>query len=294
MPFKRDLSQSLINNLLKNKLFNEHLLEDIKKCEVFPAVRNNYIDFYYRGGRLFQFTNNSIFKTHYKFASVIEKENRAYLSENELSSCRLIKNFGANYSRIKENCSNYSGIESIGVANLYSKYSVFNASSKIVVLDIEISLSADVELENAERKRKLDRIDLLLYNIEEKYLRFYEAKHFSNPELWSTSTSEPRICGQLNRYRNQINSKSDEILECYKKYIESINTIFQIYIDPLPVPMKIDPMVPLYIFGFDEDQKKGGLEFLRKNKFMEGHNIYAKGNPRNVNINNLWNGIKRI
>ncbi len=292
MSFKRNLSRKLIENLSKDKLFNNHLLNDIINREVFPAIRNNYVDFYYKGGRLFQFTNNSIFKTHYKYASVIDINNRQYLSEKELKTCTLIKDFSQNYLRIKENCSNYSGIESLGVANLYSKFSLFNRNSKIVVLDIEISLRANEQVENLETKKKSDRIDLLLYDIDKQILRFYEAKHFSNPELWSVSTREPHICNQLNRYKSQLVTKYDEILSNYKKYIESINILFQGYIDPLPEPMEIDKKIPVYIFGFDEDQKKGRLAFLRENKFMKGHDIYAKGEPKNVNINNLWSKTK--
>ncbi len=294
MSFKRELSQNLIDNLSIDQLYIHHLLKDIKECQVFAAIRNNYIDFYYKGGRLFQYTRNSIFKTHYKFASVISNENRQYLSERELTSCRLIKDFSQNYSRIKENCANYSGVESIGVANLYSRYSVFNKDSKIVVLDIEISLSTDYSDADTESKRKSDRIDLLLYNTDEKILRFYEAKHFSNPELWSEKTREPNICKQLFRYKNQLKTKTNEILSSYKKYTKSINTLFHGYINPLPEPMQIDLNVPVYIFGFDDDQKKGRLDFLRKNSFMVGHDLYAKGNPTDININNLWNRTKRI
>ncbi|MBA7714053.1 hypothetical protein ES703_123067 [subsurface metagenome] len=51
--FKRNLSRITIDRLLGNKLFTDKLRPDIEKGSVFPAIRGDYLDFYYKGGNLF-------------------------------------------------------------------------------------------------------------------------------------------------------------------------------------------------------------------------------------------------
>ena len=66
---------------------------------------------------------------------------------------------------IKENCSLYSGVESQGVSKIYESYSFASIKSKnspIVVLDIEVSF------ESIDENRLQDRIDVLLFEKEEK------------------------------------------------------------------------------------------------------------------------------
>ncbi len=46
------------------------------------AIRNGYIDFYHKGGRLFKFDKKG-FQTHIKYAAVIEKDKKDYLTQDE-------------------------------------------------------------------------------------------------------------------------------------------------------------------------------------------------------------------
>ena len=55
MPFVRKISNNLINNLKSQQLYINHLKQDLL---VFPAIRNESIDFYYSGGNLFKFKKN--------------------------------------------------------------------------------------------------------------------------------------------------------------------------------------------------------------------------------------------
>ena len=126
------------------------------------SIRNGYIDFYHKNGRLFKFDKNG-FQTHIKYAAVIKKNKKDYLTETELSSYDLLNNFAVNYKRIKENCKNYAGIEGIGVSDLYSQHS-YLSNSNIIVLDIEVSFKSNDE------NKKQDKIDILLFNKKTKTL----------------------------------------------------------------------------------------------------------------------------
>ena len=165
--FRRKLDSSIIDALKNNNLWSEKVENDCTRQKVFLTIRDNLIDFYHKGGRLFCFDKQR-FKTHIKYASVIPKTGKDYLTEPELSDYKLAADFKTNYHRIKENCSNYSGIEAAGVSAIYHKHS-YLSDNNIVVLDIEVSF------ESFNEEHSQDRIDILLYKKDTKTLQFVEA-----------------------------------------------------------------------------------------------------------------------
>lgn len=273
---KRGLQETIEINLTTSNFWTHYIENDCKAQNIFLAIRNNQVDLYHKGGRLFCFDRNG-FKTHLKYASVITANGRDYLTESELSGYRLASNFETNYQRIKENCSNYSGVEALGVSDLYHKYS-YLSNRNVVVLDIEVSF------ESLDEQNKQDRMDILLYNKDSQTLQFVEAKHYSNKEIWSKTT--PEVIRQIKKYESQIAKRKSEILTEYSEYVRTLNRIFNI---SLTEPIDIEDKVTLLIFGFDNDQKKGRLKRLitRKTDYS-GVKNYSIGNIKQVVIENLW------
>ena len=275
--FKRKLDKTIIDNLQNTNLWSEKIKKDCNRQKVFLAIRDNLIDFYHRGGRLFCFDKQG-FKTHIKYASVIPKTGKDYLTEPELSDYKLAADFKTNYHRIKENCSNYSGIEAAGVSALYHKHS-YLSDNNIIVLDIEVSFESFNE-ENTQ-----DRIDILLYKKDTQTLQFVEAKHYSNSEIRSRTT--PGVIDQVNKYESQILKRRTEILSGYTEYLKIVNNIFNI---SLPKPKTIEDKVILLIFGFDQDQKTGKLKkMVTENSKYSGIKNYSIGNIKKVVMENFWN-----
>jgi len=269
--------ESVIKNLKATRLWTEHLEQDCKDGKVFLAIRGNAISFYHKGGKLFEFGNNE-FKTHKKYASVIKSEN-VYIAESELLQLKIVSDFADEYGEIQKNCSKHSGSEAIGVSDIYHKHS-YLSGKKIVVLDIEISMEAQ------EDDRNQDRIDLLLFDTNTGTLKFVEAKHFSNSEIWSTK--KPKVIKQIERYEKQITNKKkkEDIILKYTNYIKILNEIFGY---SLPTPKGINEKVKLLILGFDKDQKFGRLqELILKNPEYKGIEIYAKGDTTKIDLKNLW------
>ncbi len=275
MSITRTLNTARITKLQSEPLWKK-LKADCQKGMVFPAIRNDKIDFYYGGGKLFSYTTQG-FSTHIKYAAVIANAKSDYISEKQLKKpIVLISDFNKQYDRIKENCKNYSGVEALGVSHLLEKFSYCNAtcSSDVVVLDIEVVLN------------KKDRIDMLLYKQSTQELRFVEAKDYSNGELWSKST--PKIYSQIARYNTTIKVEKINILNAFSDYINIVNPLFSLNL-PKP-PKNINYKTKLYIFGFDTDQKKGRLTTT----FRSGSSnvdLYCKGKPKNITVLNsktLW------
>lgn len=273
---KRRLEKIIKDKLIASNLWSDKIKPDCVSENVFLAIRDNRIDMYHNGGKLFGY-DSSGFKTHLKYASVITTNGKDYLSESELSGYRLASNFEQNYQRIKENCSNYSGIEASGVSDLYHKHS-YLSNSNVIVLDIEISFKS------LNKGNKQDRIDILLFNKNSQTLQFVEAKHFSNKEIWSRAV--PKVIGQIKRYESQLAKRKSDILSEYAEYVKDINEIFDI---SLPVPTDIDDKVTLLIFGFDNDQKNGRLKnLIAKNPAYSEIKNYSIGNIKQVVTENLW------
>lgn len=281
---KRQLKKEIIDELIKTNLWINKIEKDCRDRKVFLAIRNDKIGFYHQGGLIFSFENKNGFKTHIKYAAVIEPNGKSYLSETELNNFNLSTDFERNYQRIQENCSKYSGDEAKGVSEIYQKYSYFS-DDDVVVLDIEVSFEAKDLLSNDELTRTQDRIDILLFQKSTKTLKFVEAKHYSNTEIVSTTT--PKVIKQLKRYEDQIKQKETGIIEQYQNYVEILNDLFHLN---LPVPAKIDPKVTLLIFGFDTDQKNGRMKkLISNNEEYKEIRVYKKGKVSSIVINNLWN-----
>ena len=269
MNFNRTNSEVLLNNLKKEELFND--LKNDK--EVFMALRKNRVDFYYGGSKIFAYSKNG-FESHKKFCfnADIDKD---YILLDELKDIRAIIDKRKNYSLIKENASKFAGVEGEGVAKLY-KFGFFHSKNKYILLDVEISLYKTDEK---------DRIDLLLFDTHNKELKFIEAKHFSNKELWASESKKPKVVEQIERYNHTIKEHKEEILKEYKTYVNVLNKYFNLN---LPEPKDIYEKTKLLIFGFDNYQKNKIKELLENDGSLNGIEYYLKGNIGNVDIKNIY------
>lgn len=307
MAFERSFTDASINKLKAEPLFYNYLLPEIegrnfKKRNglgVFPAVRKNRMDFYYKGGKLFSYSGRSKFTTHLKYASVIKKDGgNQYVTDANLQA---ISSFEEGYERIKENCSLYSGVEAQGVSRVYSNFSCARRkrSESVVVLDIEVSLKRGVEAEEVEpgkaSRGNSDRIDLLLFDTKSGMLRFFEAKDFSNGEIRAIPGNEPKIVKQMSRYEKQLDTARvrKEMLESYTAHVDVIKRLFRPE-EPLPVPQDIDPVPRLLLFGFDLEQLTGKLRREVSRLEQEyGLSVYAIGDIKKVNPRALFSGGKK-
>jgi len=280
--FIRNLKSESIDRLRKDRLFTDKLKPDIEKGLVFPAARASRVDFYHKGGKLFSYQRK--FFTHKKYASAI-KSDSDYVSESDLQrKVEIIKNFFDGYEQIKENCSLYSGVEAEGVSQIYHRYPFLKSDLDIVVLDIEISLKAKSE------GKVQDRIDILLFNKNTGQLRFCEAKHYSNSELWAMKGAKPRVVSQIQRYEGQFQGDERGILSQYRDYVAIMNSLFN---SNLPDPKSIDEKVTLLVFGYDIDQQKGRLRSqLLEDGSLAGIQHYFIGNISAVKITNMWKAAK--
>jgi len=263
--FSRYIDNKIISNLKDTDLWGKKLSADcFKNSNVFLAIRDNYFSFYYNGGRLFRFGSEG-FSTNVKYVAFIDKPLEGDIFEKNI--------FLDGYDRIKENCKKYSAdTEAQGVSCIYHKYPYTSDKSNVVVLDIEITAPGDKET----------RIDILLFNKDLRKLRFIEAKKYDNKEI--KSKTKPEVVEQLERYEELIARRND-FLPAYKEHIDTLNKFFS---QKLSTPEKMDDKVRLLIFGFDKDQKEGGLDKITKKLNSYNVSCYSIGNIKGISAENLW------
>jgi len=296
--FSRTVDSALLGALRQHPLFTENLLPAIHasdwKDRVFPAVRGGRIDFYYGGGKLFTFDGRR-FLTHLKYASVAEADVE-YVSEADLAGggVKLLSDFLEGYDRIRENCARYAGVEAQGVANVYARSGFACCPDDVVVLDIEVSLGGS-ETANEGRGGKQSRIDVLLFNKATKTLRFYEAKHYSNPELWAAPGRPPAVVRQLNRYNRIVGSaaRRRELLNAYSAYVDVANDVFVQNRDcRLPHPEEVEQNVVLFVFGYDRGQVARMKNLLIDDGSLKGHRLRTRGATGDLTAAALWRRVR--
>lgn len=288
IEFKRKLhNDDIIERLKEEKIFKDKLIQDIKKGTVYPAIRENRLNFYYYKKLLFEYGDRFI--TNSKFAFVPKEYKPTYVADGK--EVGPIADFYDGYENIKERARLYASEEDKGVFNICRNGNVIsNLPNGYIVLDVEVAFERET-IEDNKSIKKQNRVDILLYGIQERQLRFVEAKHFSNGEIKSTTI--PNVVGQIKRYDEEIEKRNDEILDVYTEYIKSLNKIFgEIMEMPIPTPMSILPKCGLIIFGFDDDQKNGRLQTSIENKIKEEIKVYSIGQESKIDIKTLYNKMR--
>jgi len=305
--FLRRVSSALIAELKEQPLFVKRLLPDIVtpkwNTRVFPAVRDRRVDFYFAGGKLFSYRKGAGFSTHRKYASVLKGIAGDYVTEAKLKDALVVTDFIDGYKQIKANCAMYSGVEASGVSDICRRSSLAACSDHVVALDVEVSFSGnDTAWDNeADRQREhrganwVNRPDLLLYNTRNRTLRFQEAKHYSNPELWASPGKKPQVAEQLERYRKLLGSAKvrERIVTAYGEYIESVNALFDLQ---LPAPAVVEEDAVLYVFGYDAKQATRISDLLLGNKHLAGYRLRKRGNTsdRGAAASTLWQKVQTL
>ena len=215
--FKKEFKGFDFNKFKEEEIY-EFLKEDIENGDTFPALRDNRIDFYYEGGRIFQYKSNRFSYNSDYFKYMGKKYTTLDTTNHMFSSDSLgLRTF---YEDLKKGVKNRfinknnEKTERQFLGKLYKEAYDYKKSNT-VVLDIEIRFN------NGNGKK----CDLMLYNNQLQKLMLVEAKVVGNKELVSDTT--PKVIDQVKEYSSWINEGAEIFTEQYSNYIEFMNSVFE-------------------------------------------------------------------
>jgi len=276
--FKRGINDAKFINAL-NELYEDkssfwHLM--INDKELFIAIRNEYLNVYYKGQSICRLYYKNIIRgaTHRKYLGINEpgyfySENGKFL--NEKSKIKTLSEI----SQLKENINKYVGEEKD-----LSYTEIINDEK--CILDVEIAFVRNkVDKPVKKSDYEISSIDYLALEGTIKNsptLVFYEAKHATNSEIRSREI--PKVYEQIMRYKEALHTHENEIINSYKlviKNFKSLHTLHHCNIADLKLidfNFSIDFEPKLIIFA--TDQYKIDNKQLTKLSNLFGGNLVLK------------------
>ena len=208
------------------------LKADVVLGNVFPAVRNDELHFYYKGGCLFKFRNGAFYR---------DKNYEGYSQGTEdMSTYERAKKQNENrYSKSDGEAKERQLLDEL-YCHTYGEHS----SSQVVVLDVEVNLK--------DKDGHNNKCDLVLLNTQTDELMFVEGKVYDDERVRSAVGHPPKVIGQVANYTAVIAEQSEEILAQYCCYVEIVNTLFGTTYKP---PQRLIKCAKLLVF-----KTGGGVE----------------------------------
>jgi len=253
MDFGRVLNQKFITEL--NRLHgDEHswwhkMVED---DDVFILIRKNRVHVLVNGGLLLQVSQNRgglICKAHEDFLSLRNVDDPyVTLTERETASIKRVKGLkglSEHYEKVKRRIKLFTGREKQVVQGL--------GLGIEQIIDLEVGLGGEKK-EGASRKGA-QRIDMAGIS-DNGALVFFEVKLFDNSEI--RARGEPKVVGQLKKYRELLKRYRSEILDGYEKQFEVYEKLEGSFFKrrmPKPEKFYLYPRTRLIITEFDGSQR---------------------------------------
>jgi len=271
--FKHGLNNTFIDQLTKEANNNSWWTDVLNDRQLFIAVRNQSLNVYWRGQSLFKVVSQQSglqATMHPKFLIDPELHREVSLVNRKFEVGKLVES-----GIIRE----YEGPETLDkmkrAAGLFSGPEDSGCHDIILhnshLIDREIGFSDIVTAPGGGSDKETNLIDLLTLELDGEAVRlvFWEAKHFSNPELRPLGPIIP-VCEQIKRYRNCLCRHRNEIEVRYKRVAQNlvalqkmgwkrqVSSLVKEVADGRPLTLSRDdeePKVGLVIFGFTSMQR---------------------------------------
>jgi hypothetical protein len=289
MSFVRSFPDRKISFLEGEPLY-KLLRDDVKKGEVFPALRKDTLDFYCGGGVLFRFDGKQ-FQRNPNYGGENINRRKGFVPQ-EIYGKDFLKSYESFKRENKEHFEKNGG-KSVAkpnerqfLAELY-KYTYKNSDfPEVCVLDIEVNFNVG----------GVKKCDMLLYHSHSNELMFVEGKLFSDSRLsCHKNDSEPDVIGQVKEYSGIIQGIREEIEMQYAGYLTVMSRLFfGIAWEKRPPQLISDVKLLVYDTPSDEDIMSGYSYRYRRNlkEKVDAAGISAlwigKDEHEKYTLNKIW------
>lgn len=289
-PFKRGLCQDFVDQL--NEMYNESgswWRRFVDDEDLFLAIRNNYINVYYRGNNLLKLEqrgrgrNRTIGgQIHYKYLLKPSVDKSAYVKIIDGKPClqdtKSLFFESLDVKKLKAAADHHAGREKTGV------YEIICANRNI--LDTEVGFSTP---------RSYVDFAALIEAEQGVKIVFFEAKHFTNQELRTSGDADPKVIDQIERYKCLLKKNRHALIDSYRKVCCNLlctqglakkypkrHKILKSIADG--AKLCIDENPRLVVFGYDCDQESGKVR-AKLEKNLKGRAFFerdSKGFTRGI------------
>ena len=267
--------------------------------ELFLAVRDNYLNIYYRGC--------SLLKLAWKNRAILGEIHYKYLLRPKLTIGREYVDVKDGKVPVKE-AKDFFINDLIDIDGLKQAAKPYAELEKIGVHDIVLSNNVlDVEIAFGGSGKRID-FSILRKTGNGGSITFFEAKHFSNQALRARD-AKPDVVDQIEHYTHLLRRNREALIGSYRRVccnLWNLNGVRERNPERHEMlcgvvdgsrQLDIDVEPQLVVFGFDNDQKMGKSWYPHREKIksqLGSNKVHFVGNSRNfkykaeLNVSSPW------
>ena len=259
--------------------------------EIFLAIREHYVNFYYLGCNLLRLdclNGAMVGQIHYKYLLLPDYTGDPYV---KLQNGRpklphdarelFLRDFDC-INILKRAAKPYAGAEKAGVHDILR----YNPN----ILDVEIAFGIGG---TRESRASAPRVDFAA--IRDATVVLYEAKHFGNRQaLRAKDDRDPEVVRQIETYRGLLEANRDAVIKSYRcvcRNLVSLRGVAERHPERHAMlkdivsgsrRLELDPHPRLAIFGYDADQGRGTNWQPHRDKLRKllGKRLLLKGHSK--------------
>ena len=256
--------------------------------DVFLAIRENYMNAYYRGCSLLKIELKDraiVGQIHYKYLLCPSTPNKYVKVEGGRANLDDMESWFLtdvnDIDSLKKAVEPYAGDEKTGIQDILKAN--FN------ILDVEIAFGKDESESGAPR---LDFAALQQASGNGVKVVFFEAKRFDDGALRKQDAEKPEVVEQMATYQSKLCANRDAVIKSYCRVCSNLRSLHGVAerhperhamlesVASGAAELTIDEKPVLIVFGFDGDQKVGKHWKPHRKKLqrmLEGR-VHLRGN----------------
>ena len=276
----------------------------MKDEDIFLAIRENYVNAYYRGCSLLRLSLEGdaiVGQIHYKYLLRPSMSNEyVRFSSGKLELDDAGTKFLTTVSEVdsldslKRAATPYASAEKKGVHN------ILKANGNGNILDVEIAFGKD------EADSGAPRLDFAALQASgdsgDVKVVFFEAKRFNNDALRKSGSTKPGVVEQIETYRRKLCANRAAIVKSYSRVccnLRSLHGVAERHPERHAIlesiasgqrNLDIDPNPVLIVFDFDGDQKDGKHWKPHREKLIKRlgkGRVHLKGNSAEFKLSSV-------
>ncbi|MDK9708288.1 MAG: hypothetical protein OEL83_14690 [Desulforhopalus sp.] len=227
----------------------EELKAKVRDGVLFPAIRENTLDFYCSGQRAVRRTRDT-YKSNDWFVNRGKRRPGAKSKDISFPTFPFKNEYGeiVHLNAILDMCrarAQDGSLESYQLSKVYTYFSfasIHAVNNAPILLDVEARFASLGEA--AKTNKDASMIDLVFLLPEKRELLFVEGKRRFDPRIRKSAGKKPEVVDQVLRYKEQLEARKNQIIQEYTLAAEVMDDLFGF---TFITPKSVLPEVPILV-----------------------------------------------